>query len=229
MATDNSEDAAQRALQGAQAFFGGAIAEFQKIDWNEVANSPAVVNIKQGAEAAFEGAKAGFGEAVNGIQNIDWEEVANSPAANNIKQGAEAAFEGAKTKVDEVVADVQKIDWDEVANSPAVRNIKQGAENAFEGAKTSFGQAITGLQNLKWEDVPEPVRKYIEENPALTAIQIALLITAICPGLVVTPALRLVGLSSQGPVTGMFLDSCKDAEAILLTCHIVASYAAWYQ
>ena len=76
------------------------------------------------------------------------------------------------------------------------------AKPAFEGAKNLYSKAVKGLKELKWEDVPGPVRKYIEEHPKLSGIQLVLLLVLTCPGLVVTPLLGWIGFSSIGPVAG---------------------------
>ena len=73
---------------------------------------------------------------------------------------------------------------------------------AFEAAKALFGSGVGGLQNLRWEDVSKPARRYIEENPRLTAAQVILVLLTTCPGLVVLPALGWLGFGAIGPVAG---------------------------
>jgi hypothetical protein len=74
--------------------------------------------------------------------------------------------------------------------------------NSLEAAKQQFGDKINGLKNLKWEHIPAPVRGYIERHPHLTAIQLVLILLTLAPGLIVAPALGVLGFSSIGPVAG---------------------------
>lgn len=90
---------------------------------------------------------------------------------------------------------------------------------AFEAAKAVYGTAINGLKELKWENVSEPVRNYIQERPALSALQLAMLLVVTCPGLVLTPMLSAVGLSSIGPVAGEIAHyHCPWTQSRRLTC-----------
>ena len=75
-------------------------------------------------------------------------------------------------------------------------------KNILETAKQQFGENVNGLKNLKWENIPAPVRDYIESHPHLTAIQLVLILLALAPGLIVAPALGVLGFSSIGPVAG---------------------------
>lgn len=76
------------------------------------------------------------------------------------------------------------------------------AQAAFEVAKGLYGKAVKGLKDLKWENVPAPVRRYVQEHPKLSAIQLVMLLILTVPGLAVTPLLGWMGFSSIGPVAG---------------------------
>lgn len=76
------------------------------------------------------------------------------------------------------------------------------AQVAFESTQALYGRAVQGLRDLRWQDVPQPVRAFIEEHPALSAVQLLMLLVLTCPGLVATPLLGMVGFSSVGPVAG---------------------------
>lgn len=104
-----------------------------------------------------------------------------------------------------------------------------GSRAAFEAAKALYENAVRGLRELKWEDVPAPVRKYIQEHPGLSALNLVLLLVITCPGLVVTPMLGWIGFSSIGPVAGESLSEVIDLSAHLLLAGDAGSFAAWYQ
>ena len=78
----------------------------------------------------------------------------------------------------------------------------EGARAIFENVKVCFGNQITGLKALKWEDVPAPVKKYIEDHPRLALVQVALLLVAVVPGLVMAPVCAYLGFGSIGPIAG---------------------------
>lgn len=79
------------------------------------------------------------------------------------------------------------------------------AQAAFEFAQGLYGRVVGGLAELRWEHVPEPVRRYIEEHPTLTAVQLVMLLVLTCPGLVIAPALGWVGLGGGGPIAGKLI------------------------
>ncbi|KAK4954824.1 hypothetical protein LTR10_007016 [Elasticomyces elasticus] len=76
------------------------------------------------------------------------------------------------------------------------------AKAAFEMVQKLFGHLISGLKELKWEQLPHHVQEHIRNNPMMSAFQIVMVIIAVAPGLVVAPALGLLGFSSIGPVAG---------------------------
>lgn len=57
---------------------------------------------------------------------------------------------------------------------------------------------------MEWNSLPEALRRYIEEHPYLTAVQVAALLLVVCPGLLSTPAVAAVGFSEVGPVAGEY-------------------------
>ena len=59
----------------------------------------------------------------------------------------------------------------------------EGARAIFENVKVCFGNQITGLKALKWEEV-------------------ALLLVAVVPGLVMAPVCAYLGFGSVGPIAG---------------------------
>lgn len=116
----------------------------------------------------------------NGGQPLDWDE---DNVLEKVGKGAGIAPISAEDGLSYAVADLQLVDYE-------------------EAAKESFGKTIEGLQDLKRDSLPEALRRYIEEHPYLTAVQIAALLLVVCPGVLSTPALAAVGFSEVGPMAG---------------------------
>ncbi|KAK3652059.1 hypothetical protein LTR56_003284 [Elasticomyces elasticus] len=76
------------------------------------------------------------------------------------------------------------------------------AKAAFETVQKLFGHLVSGLKDIKWETLPLHAKDHIKNNPGMSAFQIVMVIIAVAPGLVVAPALGLLGFSSIGPVAG---------------------------
>ncbi|KAK5128997.1 hypothetical protein LTR85_000330 [Meristemomyces frigidus] len=88
--------------------------------------------------------------------------------------------------------------------------MEEAAEAAFETARMEAqkvpGHLATWVKNVEWADLPNQVKDrikdHIKEHPKMTACRIVLIIAAFAPGLIVSPALGLLGFSSVGPVAG---------------------------
>ncbi|KAK3067667.1 hypothetical protein LTR53_015326 [Teratosphaeriaceae sp. CCFEE 6253] len=77
---------------------------------------------------------------------------------------------------------------------------------AFEYVQNATGHIITALQQIKWEDLSETAKAHITDgitnNPKTTIFQIIMLVLAVVPGVLLTPALTLLGFGSLGPIAG---------------------------
>lgn len=69
--------------------------------------------------------------------------------------------------------------------------------------KATYGHFVNGLEHIKWEELPDKVKDRIIENPKMSAFQATMLLVTFVPGLVVAPALGVLGFSSVGPAAGM--------------------------
>jgi len=78
----------------------------------------------------------------------------------------------------------------------------EAARKAFEFAQQAFGHLVSGLRDIKWDELPVHIKEHIKKNPKMSAFQIAMIVMAVVPGLVVAPVLGLLGFGSLGPVAG---------------------------
>lgn len=99
-------------------------------------------------------------------------------------------------------------------------------ESTFERAKRDFNKFATGLEHVTWDKLPEGVKNHIKKNPKMTAFQVAMLVVALVPGLVIAPVLGAVGFSSVGPVAGTYIDR---SEVWSKADRVVGSAAAAFQ
>jgi ElaB/YqjD/DUF883 family membrane-anchored ribosome-binding protein len=157
----------------------------------------------------FEGSLKGTTAAC--IESLEMTKIACEAHIKNMPT-KEEFVSSAKLGGDRFIEEVHKIriEWTklpEAAKQNVVKSLptEDQFRKAFEDAKHKFSNLVQGFRNVEWEKLPEAAKEHIKKNPRMTgAVQIALLLVTLCPGLVMGPALLLLGFGRLGPVAGKY-------------------------
>jgi hypothetical protein len=83
-----------------------------------------------------------------------------------------------------------------------VKKGARGAKDLFEYTKSTFSAAVNGLRDVEWKVYRRFIKDCVAATPKMTTFSLICLLVAICPGLVVTPALTVIGFGPLGPLAG---------------------------
>lgn len=113
-----------------------------------------------------------------------------------------------------VTVNLSQVPWDEIphrakefldTHPQLADKVKQvNWENVVESAKEvveNHPQFSGNLADISWDEIPETAKNWVCGNPQAFVVLILVLI-AIIPGLLVSPALGVLGFGSLGPVGG---------------------------